>query len=316
MGLDLITKPEITSEYGRGGRLFRSVNGHAALGESWQLKTVRPRHTGFCFGVRDALELTSKALRPGEPTVALGQVVHNARALEELELNGLGRTDQLPAAGGPQVVVTAHGATPQLFDEAQARGLTVIDTTCPLVQRVQRHAVELAEANLSVVVVGDAAHAEVKAVVGWAAQLAGSEVVVVASEEEADALPWREQRGVVSQSTFPQPRFQQIVGRLRLRSGSLEIRDTTCPVVNQRQREAVGGLLDQADVVLVVGGRGSANTTALAATCAQRRPTFHIESAAELDSSWFQPGQLVGITSGTSTPGWVVDEVEAACRDL
>jgi len=280
------------------------------------LKTVRPRHTGFCFGVRDALELTSEALHPGEPTVALGQVVHNARALEELERNGLGRADQLPAAGGPQVVVTAHGATPELFEEARDRGLTVVDTTCPLVRRVQRHAVELAEANLSLVVVGDAAHTEVKAVVGWASQRPGSEVVVIATEEEADRLPWREKRGIVSQSTFPQPRFQQIVGRLRLSSGSVEVRDTTCPVVNQRQREAVGGLLDEADVVIVVGGRGSANTAALAATCAERRPTFHVESAAELESSWFQPGQLVGITSGTSTPSWVVDEVEAACRDL
>jgi 4-hydroxy-3-methylbut-2-enyl diphosphate reductase len=280
------------------------------------LKTVRPRHTGFCFGVRDALQLTSDSLRPGEQTVALGQVVHNARALEELERRGLGRASELPNTGGPQVVVTAHGATPQLFEEARRRGLEVVDTTCPLVKRVQRHATELTEAGLPVVIVGDAAHAEVRAVVGWAAQQPDSEVVVISTEAEADALPWRDQRGVVSQSTFPQPRFHQVVDRLRLRCGALVVRDTTCPVVNQRQREAVGSLLDQADVVVVVGGRGSANTTALAATCAERRPTFHVESAAELQANWFQPGQLVGITSGTSTPGWVVDEVEAACRDI
>ena len=280
------------------------------------MNTVRPRHTGFCFGVRDALQLTSDAIRPGAPTVALGQVVHNARALEELERRGLGRTDGLPDSDGTQVVVTAHGATPQLFEEARLRGLKVIDTTCPLVRRVQRHATQLAESGLPVVVVGDAAHSEVQAVIGWAAQRPGSEVVVVATETEADQLPWRESRGAVSQSTFPQPRFQQIVARLRLRSNTLEVRDTTCPVVNQRQREAMAELLDQADVVLVVGGRGSANTKALAETCSERRPTHHVESAAEIDPSWFQLGQLVGITSGTSTPGWVVDEVEAACRDL
>jgi 4-hydroxy-3-methylbut-2-enyl diphosphate reductase len=280
------------------------------------VNTVRPRHTGFCFGVRDALQLTSDAIRPGEDTVALGQVVHNQRALEELERRGLGRADHLPDAGGPQVVVTAHGATPQLFEEARLRGLTVVDTTCPLVRRVQRHAAQLAESDMPVVLVGDTAHSEVRAVIGWAAQRRGSEVVVVATEAEADALPWRESRGVVSQSTFPQPRFQQIVARLKLRSGELEVRDTTCPVVNQRQREAVTGLLDRADVVLVVGGRESANTKALAETCSERRPTFHVESAAEIEASWFEPGQLVGITSGTSTPAWVVDEVEAACRDL
>lgn len=280
------------------------------------METVRPRHTGFCFGVRDALQLTADALRPGEDTVALGQVVHNARALVELERQGLGRADALPDPGGPQVVVTAHGATPQLFAEARLRGLSVVDTTCPLVRRVQRHAAELAEAEMPVVVVGSATHAEVRAVVGWVGQRQGAVVEVVETEGEADQLPWRERRGVVSQSTFPQPRFQKVVAQLRLRTGELNIRDTTCPVVNQRQREAVTTLLDQADVVVVVGGRGSANTKALAETCAERRPTFHIETAAEIQPSWFQPGQRVGITSGTSTPGWVVDEVEAACRDL
>ncbi|MFZ0995104.1 MAG: 4-hydroxy-3-methylbut-2-enyl diphosphate reductase [Candidatus Dormiibacterota bacterium] len=252
----------------------------------------------------------------GEETVALGQVVHNARALEGLERQGLGRVEALPDAGGPQVVVTAHGATPQLFAEANQRGLKLVDTTCPLVRRVQVHAVQLADEGWPVVVVGSASHAEVKALVGWAAERQDSEVELIASEAEADQLPRRARRGVVCQSTFPKPRFDQIVARLRLRTDDLQVRDTTCPVVNQRQREAITGLLDQADVVLVVGGRESANTKALADTCAERLPTFQVESASEIRASWFQAGQRVGITSGTSTPSWVVDEVEAVCRDL
>ncbi|MGA8428051.1 MAG: 4-hydroxy-3-methylbut-2-enyl diphosphate reductase [Candidatus Dormiibacterota bacterium] len=280
------------------------------------METVRPRHTGYCFGVRDALQLTADAMELGEETVALGQVVHNSRALEGLERQGLGRVEALPEAGGPQVVVTAHGATPQLFAEAKQRGLKVVDTTCPLVRRVQVHAVQLADEGWPVVVVGSAHHAEVKALVGWIGERQNSEVEVIASEAEADQLPWRARRGVVCQSTFPKPRFDQIVDRLRLRTDELQVRDTTCPVVNQRQREAVTGLLDQADVVVVVGGRESANTKALADTCAERRPTFQVESASEIDASWFQAGQRVGITSGTSTPSWVVDEVEAVCRGL
>lgn len=280
------------------------------------METLRPRHTGFCFGVRDALQLTADAMEQGEQTVALGQVVHNARALEGLERQGLGRIETLPDAGGPQVVVTAHGATPQLFAEAQQRGLKVVDTTCPLVRRVQVHAVQLADEGWPVVVVGSASHSEVKALVGWTAERQDCEVEVIATETDADLLPRRARRGVVCQSTFPKPRFDQIVARLRLRTDDLQVRDTTCPVVNQRQREAVTGLLDQADVVVVVGGRESANTKALADTCAERRPTFQVESASEIDASWFQAGQRVGITSGTSTPSWVVDEVEAVCRGL
>ncbi|EQD37485.1 4-hydroxy-3-methylbut-2-enyl diphosphate reductase, partial [mine drainage metagenome] len=201
---------------------------------------------------------TGAALERDSNTVALGQVVHNARALQELEGRGLREVTGLVEVDSHQVVVTAHGATPELFREAAARGLEVVDTTCPLVRRVQRHAQEMNQAGLAVVVVGNARHSEVQGVVGWAGAGNGSIVEVVASVEEADRLPFRERRGVLCQSTFPQERFREIVERLRLRSGEVEVRDTSCPVVNQRHREAVAAMLDDVDVVLVVGGRGSA----------------------------------------------------------
>ncbi len=273
---------------------------------------MRPRHPGFCFGVRDALELARGALDDGREVVALGQVVHNATALTQLEADGLRQAAELPAAGPARVVVTAHGAAPAVFATARERGLEVVDTTCPLVRRVQRHARELAQTGWPVVVVGHVEHAEVRGVRGWA----GAQVEVVAAEAEAEQLPWSERRGVVSQSTFPQDQFRRVVAALGERTGELRVHDTTCPVVNQRHREAADGFLDRADVILVVGGRGSANTQALAQTCARHRPTHQIEGADEITPDWFRPGQRVGITSGTSTPDWVVDEVEARCRAL
>lgn len=280
------------------------------------METLRPRHTGFCFGVRDALALTGAALDASGDAAALGQVVHNSRALEALEAKGLRQIKELPAQSRAPVVITAHGATPELFRRAEVSGLEVVDTTCPLVRRVQRHAQELAEQDLPVVIVGHQHHQEVVGVAGWAGSGQGREVTVISTLEEADALPYRERRGIVCQSTFPQPLFREIAERVARRTGQLEVRDTTCPVVNQRQREALNGLLDQVDVVVVVGGRNSANTVALAEACAARRPTHHVESAAEVRPEWFREGQRVGITSGTSTPGWVVDEVEEACRDI
>jgi (E)-4-hydroxy-3-methyl-but-2-enyl pyrophosphate reductase len=279
------------------------------------VEVIRPRHTGFCFGVRDALELTRRTVEEGGEVLALGQVVHNARALEELEARGLRQASALPENSGPSVVVTAHGAPPELFAEASRRGLRVVDTTCPLVRRVQHHAADLGQMAGTVVVVGHLEHSEVRGVVGWAASQ-GAEVEVVASSEEAERLPWRERRGVVSQSTFPQSRFREIAEVVAGRTGEVEVRDTTCPVVTQRQREALRSLLDQVDVVVVVGGRGSANTRALAETCSEVRPTHLVEGAAEIRKEWFSPGQRVGVTSGTSTPSWVVDEVEAVCRAL
>lgn len=280
------------------------------------METVRPRHTGFCFGVRDALALTAEALDHSDEAVALGQVVHNSKALLELEARGLRQVPELPRENRIPVVITAHGATPGLLREAAARKLELVDTTCPLVRRVQRHAEELHQHRLPVVIVGHATHQEVVGVAGWAGGDSGAEVEIVSTVSEADALPYRERRGVVCQSTFPQPVFREIANHIAARTGSLEVRDTTCPVVNQRQREALSDMLARVDVVIVVGGRGSANTVALAETCSSHRPTHHVESAAELRPEWFEKGHRIGITSGTSTPGWVVDEVEEACRAL
>jgi len=260
--------------------------------------------------------MTETVLDEGADLVALGQVVHNARALVHLEQKGLRQAMELPPAATTGAVITAHGATPELLREAEERGVRVVDTTCPLVRRVQQHALDFRQQGVPVVVVGHAAHAEVIGVVGWAGAAQGAVVEVVASVDEADQLPFRSRRGVICQSTFPQQRFREVVEHVQARSGEVEVRDTTCPVVNQRQREAVTRMLDDVDVVVVVGGRGSANTVALAEACADRRPTHHIESASELKQEWFSPGQAVGLTSGTSTPGWVVDEVEVACRAL
>ena len=248
----------------------------------------------------------------GGPAVALGPVVHNPTALERLEAAGLHQQAELPDGEGRRVVVTAHGATPALFAEARRRGLEVVDTTCPLVQRVQRHAAAFHAEGWPVVIVGHARHAEVQGVLGWA----GGDAEVVGSAQEAERLPWRPRRAVVCQSTFPQAEFQRIAAVLAARSSELRHKDTTCPVVTQRQREGGRGFFEAADVILVVGGRDSANTKALAAAAAARRPTHHIQTAEEIRPEWFRPGQRIGITSGTSTPDWVVDAVEARCRAL
>ena len=248
----------------------------------------------------------------GRQAVALGPVVHNATALERLEAAGLHQRAELPDGDGQRVVVTAHGATPALFTEAGRRGLEVVDTTCPLVRRVQRHAAAFHAEGWPVVIVGHARHAEVQGVLGWA----GGDAEIVSSEADAERLPWRPRRALVCQSTFPQPEFRRIATQVAARSGEVRHKDTTCPVVNQRQREGGQGFFDAADVILVVGGRDSANTQALAAAAAARRPTHHIQTADEIRPEWFRPGQRIGITSGTSTPDWVVDAVEARCRAL
>lgn len=277
------------------------------------METIRARQIGPCFGVRDALGAVEAVLDEddGRRVTAIGHVVHNPQAMERLARRGLA-VDPDPSAPEPggRLVITAHGAPPETFAAAAARGLTVLDTTCPLVRRVQDAGRQVVAAGRTLVVVGHGAHPEVRGVVGWAG---GGHVV----EDEAGAagLPPGLHLGVVVQSTFPAAQLPPILDALERTAASVEVHDTRCPVVTLRQR-AAAELAERVDAIVVVGGRGSANTAALVAHCATRRPTHHVETADEVRAEWFQPGWTVGITSGTSTPDWLVDDVESACRSL
>ena len=279
----------------------------------WSLDTVRARFTGPCFGVRDALATVEAALDEGGSgaVVALGSIVHNPQAQERLARRGLAvERDPAKVAGGSRLVVTAHGAPPAVFDEAARRGLDVVDTTCPLVRRVQEAAVAVRDAGRTLVVVGHGDHPEVRGVLGWAG--CGHLVSVV---DDAASVPEGCDLGVVVQSTFPGTHLPPILAALRERARSVEVHDTRCPVVRTRQRDG-GRLVEEADVIVVVGGRSSANTRALAESCAARRPTYHVETPDEVRREWFSPGQRIGIASGTSTPDWLVDAVDQLCRSF
>jgi 4-hydroxy-3-methylbut-2-enyl diphosphate reductase len=278
------------------------------------VETIRARQIGPCFGVRDALGTVEEVLDnmdDGRTITAIGHVVHNPQAMERLAARGL-RVDPDPSAPEPggTLVITAHGAPPETFEAARARGLDIVDTTCPLVRRVQDAGQAVVASGRALVVVGHGPHPEVRGVLGWAG--GGTVVHDVAS---AAAVPAGQHLGVVVQSTFPASDLPPILEALQRVSASIEVHDTRCPVVTLRQR-AAAELADKVDVIVVVGGRGSANTNALVAHCASRRPTHHVETPDEVEPSWFAPGQRVGITSGTSTPDWLVDAVESVCRSF
>jgi 4-hydroxy-3-methylbut-2-enyl diphosphate reductase len=263
--------------------------------------------------VRDALATVEAALADADAgaVVALGSIVHNPQAQERLALRGLAvERDPARVAGGSRLVVTAHGAPPSVFAEADRRGLEVVDTTCPLVRRVQEAAVAVRDAGRTLVVVGHGEHPEVRGVLGWAG--CGH---LVSTAGDAASVPEGCDLGVVVQSTFPGAQLPPILAALQSRARSVEVHDTRCPVVTRRQRDG-GRLVEQADVILVVGGRSSANTRALADACAARRPTYHVETPDEVRREWFSPGQRIGIASGTSTPDWLVDAVDDLCRSF
>jgi 4-hydroxy-3-methylbut-2-enyl diphosphate reductase len=277
---------------------------------------IRAHSMGFCFGVRDAIEIVRDLGRSGETVYTLGAIVHNPQIAEELEkihvhvVDGL---DEVPA--GALVAITAHGAPPHLAAEAQERGFRVIDTTCPLVTRIQKTAKDLVDARYDVLIYGDARHKEVKGIVGWA----GGKAKVISSIDDLEGWePTRPRVALISQSTSNVEKFiklsKDLVGAMVAQGVEVRIVNTICKPTKDRQR-AVRELARDVDVVVAIGGWASANTRKLVVAAKEEGiPAYQVERIDELQSEWFDGAERVGITAGASTPDSVIDSAEAAIR--
>jgi 4-hydroxy-3-methylbut-2-enyl diphosphate reductase len=268
---------------------------------------------GFCGGVRRAVRMIERELEEG-PLETLGAVVHNPRVVAELERRGAHVISSLEEARSGRVAITAHGVGEEVYREIEARGLELIDTTCPIVLRAQRAAASLAEEGFKVIIFGEADHPEVRGLLGWTK---GSGVAVLDPTAPLE-LPRR--AALLSQTTKGAELFAQFVGRfLEHHLGKLEelrIINTTCPETGRRY-EAAKELSRWAELVLVVGGRNSANTRRLAETCARMGVETHlIEEAAEIDPRWLIGKERIGVTAGASTPDSAIAAVIQRLEEL
>ncbi len=264
------------------------------------------RHAGVCYGVERALELAHRAGADALPPVhTLGPLIHNPRVVNELEEAGVQMANRLEDIPAGTVIIRAHGVAPAVEDEARERGLSVLDATCPYVKKVHVAAERLRAAGYQVIVVGEAGHAEVEGIMGHA----GEGAVVVSGREDLDGLKLAPKVGVVVQTTQTDERLAAVVSALLPRTREVRVVNTICKATHERQ-ESAAELAARADVMVVIGGRNSGNTRRLAQICAAACPrTYHIESADEIDPSWFVDTELVGVTAGASTPERHIREV-------
>lgn len=269
------------------------------------MQVIVAKNAGFCFGVKRALQYAEDAADRFGTIYSLGPLIHNPQEVDRLCAKGIIWVDDLKQVEGDFVIVRSHGVKPEIFSEAKAKNITVIDATCPFVKRAQSYARDLAEDGYSVVVVGDKNHPEVEGIVGWSNNTA----VVVESPEEAARLSLGDKTGVIAQTTQPEHNFQQIVEVLKKKNSHLMVYNTICHATSERQ-EATAALAGEVDLVLVIGGLNSANTKKLARISKEAgTPTYHVEEAADIDLSWLKGKEKVGITAGASTPDWIIKEV-------
>ncbi|KHM53154.1 4-hydroxy-3-methylbut-2-enyl diphosphate reductase [Anaerovibrio lipolyticus] len=273
------------------------------------MEVILADNLGFCYGVKRAIQLAEDSAAPGQVTNTLGPIIHNPQMVAKLAENGVGTVDSLDEVKEGTIIIRSHGVGPDVYDRVEAMGLNMVDATCPHVRKAQSSAKMLADEGYQVVIIGEKRHPEVKSIIEWA----GDGAVAIETEEEADSLPKYGKLGVVAQTTFSAPKFKLIVERLLDKSSDMKILRTICTATDQRQSAAMK-LATEVDLMIVIGGKNSANTTRLAQLCSDKCKTYHIETAEELRDDWFDKIKKIGITAGASTPDWIIKEVYKKCQ--
>jgi 4-hydroxy-3-methylbut-2-enyl diphosphate reductase len=266
---------------------------------------------GYCAGVERAVEAVERALEVhGPPVFVRKQIVHNAHVVRDLEGKGaVFVEDEADVPEGAVVVLSAHGVAPEVYEASRRRGLTVLDATCPLVTKVHLEARRFAGDERTIVLIGHAGHEEVIGTTGQAPD----RTILVQTIDEARRIrvPDPERLSYLTQTTLSVDETNEIVDVLRSRFPSIQgpPREDICYATQNRQ-DAVKDLARRADVVLVIGSDNSSNSNRLAEVALEQgTPAYLIDDETEVDPSWLEGADVVGVTSGASAPEWLVERM-------
>jgi 4-hydroxy-3-methylbut-2-enyl diphosphate reductase len=277
------------------------------------MEIILARSAGFCFGVKRATQMAFEASTEHEQICSLGPIIHSPQVVQKLAEKGVevvGQVEEIPAGA---VIIRSHGVTAAEMRAILDRDLTVVDATCPFVKKAQEYAARLAAEGYAVIIVGEAEHPEVQGIVSYADS---SKVQVVANAAEAGALPRMGRVGIVAQTTQSFDNLRQVADICLEKCQELHVFNTICDATTVRQSEA-RAIAQKVDVMLVIGGFNSANTSRLAQICREILPaTHHLETAQDVQPAWFGGASRVGITAGASTPRWLIDEVVSRVAEI
>jgi 4-hydroxy-3-methylbut-2-enyl diphosphate reductase len=280
------------------------------------LRIEKAPRTGFCFGVKRAIDTLEKVARERGRIETLGAVVHNHQVMQRLADIGVQVADSVEEIKGNTVAVSAHGVGPQVEDEIRDRNIEIVNFTCSFVRRAQKAAQRLSKAGFFVIVYGDVLHPEVKGILGWAGGK-GIATMDIESLKKLEELPRK--IGVLSQTTQIPAYFTAFVKDLidftLKKDTEIRIIDTICHDIRERQQANLD-LANRVDIMLVIGSNTSANTNHLRQLCSSVTITYQVETADDIQPSWFQGNELVGVTSGTSASEETINEVVSRLKEL
>ena len=268
------------------------------------MKISLAEHRGFCYGVKRAVKMAEDC-REMEKARTLGPIIHNPQVVKKLEKDGIIMADSLSEINEGTVIIRSHGVGPTIYNEAKAKNLNIVDATCPHVKKAQMAAHKLLEEGYNIIIIGEEEHPEVQSIFEWAE----GKATVIQTVAQAINYTAQGKIGIVAQTTFSAKAFQEIVSVLIMKATEIKIERTICNATAQRQESAIA-LAKQVELMLVVGGKNSANTGRLAELCKEVcDKCYHIETVEEMKAEWFEGIAHVGVTAGASTPDWVINEV-------
>ncbi len=279
------------------------------------MKILKAKYAGFCFGVKRAINMAFEiAGERRNGVVTLGPIIHNPQMIEQLKTAGIPYIDKISELdsmnGVNTVIIRTHGIPRKEMDALSARGVEIIDATCPFVKKAQDYARLLDENGYDVVILGDSEHPEVRGILSFA----GDNATVV---KDISGYPDISGRiGIIVQTTKHMDDLKALLPVAIEGAKELRVFNTICNSTDMKLKE-VEDLASMVDVMLVVGGRNSSNTTRIASLSRSLSvPTHHIETASEIESEWFNDVDTVGVTAGASTPDWIIDEVTNRIKDI
>lgn len=269
------------------------------------MKIVIAKDAGYCFGVRDAVNLAYESTAKHGDVYMLGTIVHNERVIQDLNDAGTKVVKNLSdVPKNSPILFRAHGTSTEVWEHAKQKEMNIIDATCPLVREIHDEVRKLAAEDRPVIIIGDHGHDEV---VGIASQVEGA--TIIATPEEAESLRKMKTAGVVSQSTQTIENVQAIINILMTKIFDLRFVNTIC-FPTKRNQAQIKELARKCDVMIIIGSFTSANSKRLTKLAGEINSCTHqVNSAEEVQDHWFDGVEIVGISAGASTPDYLIEEV-------
>ena len=276
------------------------------------MEIIVAKMAGFCFGVKRAIDIAFQIANEKRKGVyTLGPIIHNPQVVEMLKEKGIIPIEDIKAKKDiSALIIRTHGIPLHLSKEISSMGCEIIDATCPFVKKAQYYAKLLMEEGYQVVILGEKNHPEVKGLMSYA----NDDVIVVDSKTPLPKLKSR--AGIVVQTTQSLVALKKVLSDALEQANEIKVYNTICNSTALRLKETEK-MARKVDVMLVVGGKNSANTTQLTRLCKSLSvPTHHIETSSEIKKEWIKNAKKLGITAGASTPEWIIKEVEKRIRDI